>query len=512
VTLSAELTSTLQHWFDHNAPVSPSISYALFDRSGVLFHHGVGEFQLDGRAPALDTVYRIASMSKSFEVAAVLVLRERGLLSLDDRVSAHVPEFTDPVDACGVTQPVTIHMLMSNSSGLPEDNGWADHELGLSREDFLAVIAEGLSFADLPGAGYQYSNIGFWLLGVIVENVSGVEFAEFATSTILDPLGINSTHYDVADYPGGGDGDGVGAGIAHGFGTFDAGATWFDRPFVGTGIGGCAASMFSTVGDIARWSGWLSSAFDPTNADDAVLSRASRRLMQRVHTFQPSSADHPAERQLEGSGYGLGLVIENDVRFGAIAHHSGGLPGWSSNMRWHLASGLGVVVFANTNGVRPSIAAAAMLRAALEDADAPAREITLLPSTVSAALAIEAAIVGTGDITDADTPFSPNLLSDVPADERARRLTKALAEVGGLVDVGAIGAIGAIPPLEQRLAWCVSAAQLTFTLPGRDGELEVRFEMTPTLPAMVQRLDIEKRADLTPLSPTVRHYRPLIAR
>jgi CubicO group peptidase (beta-lactamase class C family) len=501
VTPSAALLSTLRHWFDDDAPVSPSISYALFDRSGVLFHHGVGEFQLDGRAPALDTVYRIASMSKSFEAAAVLVLRDRGLLSLDDLVSAHVPEFTDPVDAFGVTQPVTIHMLMSNSSGLPEDNGWADHELGLSRKDFLAVIAEGLSFADLPGVGYQYSNIGFWLLGVIVENVSGEGFAQFATSTILTPLGITFTRYDVKDYPA----DGVGAGIAHGFGTFDKGATWFDRPFVGTGIGGCAASMFSTVSDIARWSGWLSSAFDPQNSDDAVLSRASRRLMQRVHTFQPSSADHPAERQLEGSGYGLGLVIDNDVRFGAIAHHSGGLPGWSSNMRWHLASGVGVVVFANTNGVRPGIAATAMLRAALDELDAPAREITLLPSTVSAARAIEAAIVGTGDVTDAHTPFSPNLLSDVPADERASRLAKALTEVGGLVDVEDI------PPLEDRLAWCVSAAQLAFTLPGRDGELEVRFEMTPTRPAMVQRLDVEKRAAVAALPATVRHYRPVVA-
>ncbi|QYF72800.1 serine hydrolase [Cryobacterium sp. PAMC25264] len=501
MTPSAELLFSLEHWFDHDAPVSPSISYALFDRSGVLFHHGIGEFQFDGRAPALDTVYRIASMSKSFEVAAVLALRDRGLLRLDDLVSAHVPQFTDPVDASGVPLPVTLHMLMSNCSGLPEDNGWADHELGLSRADFLAVIAAGLRFADLPGVGYQYSNIGFWLLGVVVENVSGQNFAEFATASLLDPLGLSATRYDIAHYPE----HGVGAGIAQGFGTFDDGTTWFDRPVVGTGIGGCAASLFSTVSDIARWSGWLSSAFDPDNSDDTVLSRASRRLMQRVHTFHPSSTDHPAERTLEGSGYGLGLAIDHDVRFGAIAQHSGGLPGWSSNMRWHLASGLGVVVFANTNGVRPGIAAAAMLRAALADQDAPARETVLLPSTVAAAVAIDAAIVGAGDVTAIDAQLSPNLLSDVPAEERATRLVKALAEVGGLADARSI------PPLADRLAWCVSAAQLTFTIPGREGELECRFEMTPTQPALVQRLDIEKRPAVTALSPTVRHYRPLIA-
>lgn len=389
---------------------------------------------------------------------------------------------------------------MSNSSELPEDNGWADHQLGLSREDFLTIVAKGLTFTDLPGAGYQYSNIGFWLLGVIIENVSGQDFAEFATSTLLEPLGLTSTRYDLAHYPD----DGVGSGIAHGFGTFDDGATWFGHPFVSTGIGGCAASMFSTLPDIARWGGWLSSAFDTDNTDDAVLSRASRREMQRIHTFQPSPRDSPIEQYLEGSGYGLGLVIENDVRFGAIAHHCGGLPGWSSNMRWHIASGVGVVVLANTNGVRPSIAATAMLREALHELDAPAREITLLPSTVSAALAIETAILGTGELTDAAVPFSPNLLSDIPAKERNLRLAKAIADVGGLPDTATL------PPLADRLAWCVSAAQLTFTIPGRDSELECRFEMTPTLPAMVQRLDVEIHNPVTPLSPVVRHYRPRI--
>jgi CubicO group peptidase (beta-lactamase class C family) len=500
VTLSAELVGTFERWFDDHPSVSPSIDYAVFDRSGILFQHGVGEFRLDGRAPGLDTVYRIASMSKSFEVAAALVLRDRGLLRLEDPVSLHVPEFVDPVDAAGVAVPVTIQMLMSNSSGLPEDNGWADHELGLGREDFLAVVAEGLVFADLPGVGYQYSNIGFWLLGVVVENVSGQGFAEFATSAILDPLGLTSTRYDVTHYPE----DGVGAGIARGFSSFDRGETWFERPVVGTGIGGCAASMFSTLTDIARWSGWLSSAFDPADSDDAVLSRASRRLMQRIHTAQPSSTDRPAEQQLDGTGYGLGLVVENDVRFGAIAQHSGGLPGWSSNMRWHLATGLGLVVFANTDGVKPGNAATAMLRAALEELDAPAREITLLPSTVTAALAIDAMIAGSGDITNAGVPLSPNLLSDVPADVRGPRLARAVAEVGGLADVATRA------PLGERLAWCVSAAQLAFTIPGREGELECRFEMTPTLPALVQRLDIERRKPVTALSPVVRHYRPRI--
>lgn len=494
--LPDDLVATLDHWFDATDLVTPSISFALFDRSGVLYHRGVGEYRLDGRPPALDTVYRIASMSKSFETALLLVLEERGLLSLDDRVSAHVPEFAEPVDAWGTPIPVTLRMLASNGSGLPEDNGWADHELGLTRDGFLEVVSRGLVFADRPGDGYQYSNIGFWLLGVVVENVTGRGFAEFATETLLEPLGLADTRYDAADYAV----DGVGAGIAPGFGTFDDGATWFDRPYVGTGIGGCAASMFSTVSDIARWSGWLSSAFDPGNADDSVLSRAARRSMQRIHTSTPSPSERSAEPQLEGIGYGLGLFVENDVRFGLLAQHSGGLPGFSSNMRWHLESGLGVVVFANTNGVKPGIAATALLRAALERLDTPARVIDVWPQTLAAAAAIDEALVGSGDVARAATRLSANLLSDVPAEVRAARLAKSVADVGGLAATRA--------PLAERLAFSVSAAHLAWTVPGVTGELECRIELTPTTPALVQRIEVEVRAPITPRSPVTRRYRP----
>ncbi|QHC58917.1 serine hydrolase domain-containing protein [Rathayibacter sp. VKM Ac-2760] len=502
--MTPELLDRFAHGFDEGAPVAPSLSWALFDRDGLIARHGRGEHRLDGATPAAGTVHRIASMSKSFEAAAVLILRDRGLLGLDDLVSAHVPEFADPVDRSGRTLPVTLRMLLSNCSGLPEDNGWADHVMAMPRAEFLALIARGLTFTERPGEVYQYSNIGFWLLGVIVENVTGEDFVAFATRSLLEPLGLSSTRYDVGAYPEGID-------LARGFSSFDEGATWTTRPYTGAGVGACAASMFSAVGDIARWSAWLSSAFegaDGSDADDAVLSRASRREMQRGWTPVPALSARAEEPTLDGSAYGFGLVIEQDVRFGAIAHHSGGLPGWSSNMRWHLESGLGVVVFATTNGAKLAAAAAGLLRAALEDAAPPARTITLHPSTLAAAEAVEAAIVGEGDLSRAEELsggglFSPNLLSDVPADVRARRLAAVLKEVGGLADDATA------KPLRERLLWSASAAQVAFSLPGRDGELEVRLEMTPTIPALLQRLDVVKR-EAVAAPPVVRSYRPTL--
>lgn len=495
-TPSPELVHALEHWFDEDAPVAPSVSFALFDRAGILLHRSLGEHSLDGRPPALDTVYRIASMSKSVEAAAVLVLRDRGLLSLEDPVSAHVAEFTDPVGST-----VTLRMLLSNRSGLPEDNAWADHVIGMGREEFLALVARGLAFTERPGEVYQYSNVGFWLLGIMVENVSGQRFEDFARSELLEPLGLTATRYDVSDYAD----DGVGAGLAQGFSTYDDGATWVRRAFVGSGVGSCAASLFSTLPDIARWSAWLSSAFDGTVADpdDDVLSRSSRREMQTGSTLLPSLRERSPEVTIETAAYGLGLVVEHDARFGPIAHHSGGLPGWSSNMRWHLASGVGVAVFANANGVKAGPVAAALLRRALEDAEAPAREIPLLASTVSAAEAVESAIVA-GDLLEAEHLFSPNLLSDVPADVRADRLSTSVAAVGGLTERSGWA------PLSSRLLWSASAAHVAFALPGADGDLECRIEATPTVPAMIQRLDIAQREPATGREPVARHYRPTV--
>jgi hypothetical protein len=164
-----------------------------------------------------------------------------------------------------------------------------------------------------------------------------------------------------------------------------------------------------------------------------------------------------------------------------------------------------VVIFSNTNGVRPAIPAAGMLRAILEDLDLPARDVALWPETVAAAAAFDSAIIGSGAINDAAaiTLFSPNLLSDVPADVRDTRLAKVIAEIGGLLPAADL------PPLVDRLAWTISAAHVAFTIPGVTGSLLCRIEMTPTTPSMVQRLDIDKTEPLTRLSPVTRHYRPL---
>jgi CubicO group peptidase (beta-lactamase class C family) len=500
LVLSAAARDQLSRWFDGKDIVSPSINYAVFDRTGVIFHHGIGEFQRDGRPPELDTIYRICSLSKSFCAAAILVLRDRGQLSLSDPVSKYIPEFQTYRDSQGCEIPVSLGMLMSNSSGLPEDNAWADYHLGMTRGDLLETLRTGLNFSDYPDAGFQYSNIGFAVLGLIAEDVSGKPFKSFATETFLGPLALTGTRFDAADYPNNGEG---GAGIAYGFDSFDEGETWIHRPFAKTGAFACAGSMYSTLPDIARWSGWLSSGFVPNNSDDAILSRASRRLMQR--SFTPHHlVDRALRPELDNVGYGLGLVVEHDKRFGVCVQHPGGLPGFSTNMRWHCSSGIGVAIFANTSGLSPAVWSAEILRLVLTELDVPAKVVPLWPATLAAARAVEGVVCGSGDFTDIQALYSHNLLSDVPADVRGSRVADAINEVGGLVP------ILDIPPLTSRLAWAASAAHLCWTIPGNCGDLYCSMELTEVEPSTIQRLEITAGKDVGHCPSLItRHYRPI---
>jgi CubicO group peptidase (beta-lactamase class C family) len=472
--LSERLQGELATWFEgrQGDHAFPSVVFGVFDRDGLLFSHGQGRFDESGRTPTAHTVYRICSMTKSFCMAALLRLQEQGRLALADPVNLYVPEMPSFVDGDRVVAP-TVEMLMSNSSGLPEDNRWADHQLDMTREDLLDVLRSGLRYSFPPGEEYQYSNIGFAVLGLVVERVAGQEFEPFVQRELLDPLGLAATGFDPAA---------LGAadhGAAVGLTSFDDGASWVDRPLKPLGAFSAAGSLFSTVSDIARWSAWLSSAFDRDLGADDVLSAAARRRMQRIHT--PKAPDDPDVPRTTNVGYGLGLTIEHDVRFGAIAQHSGGMPGFTSNMRWHCSSGLGVVVMANTDGMPADRWTSDILRLVLDELQPPARVIRTWPETFEAAATIDAALLA-GRLPDIDGTYAANVLSDVPLDVRERRRADAVSAVGGITSPQ--------PSLESRLDGARSPADLAWHVDGGDGRLTCRIELTATLPPLVQRLEI----------------------
>ena len=148
-----------------------------------------------------DTIFRIASMSKSFTALAVMLLRDDGALSLDDPVELHVTEMQGMPLATRDSGPVTIRQLLTHTAGFPEDNPWGDRQLAVDHDEFSGWLAAGIPFSTAPGAAYEYSNTGFAILGRVVANVSGMQFAEFVQQRILDPLQMSSTFWDPEEVP-----------------------------------------------------------------------------------------------------------------------------------------------------------------------------------------------------------------------------------------------------------------------------------------------------------------------
>ena len=137
-----------------------------------------------------DTVFRIASMTKSFTAVAILKLRDEGRLSLDDPAERYVPELKDLRYPTTDSPRITIRHLLSHSEGFPEDNPWGDQQLAKSDEDLSRMLRAGIPFSNPPGLAYEYSNYGFAILGRIVSRVSGKPYDEYVTTNILQPLGM----------------------------------------------------------------------------------------------------------------------------------------------------------------------------------------------------------------------------------------------------------------------------------------------------------------------------------
>jgi CubicO group peptidase (beta-lactamase class C family) len=458
--------------------MAPSAIAAVAHRGRVIAIETHGEPRRDGSPTTGDTVFRIASMSKSFLAAAALSLRDEGLLDLHAPAARYVPELA-AARFDGRAVEMTLDDLLSNRGGLAEDNPWGDDNLGMPRDELAAIVADGLTLSSAPGVEYQYSNLGISMLGRAIEAVTGREVDDVVRERVIDPLGLTATRSEASLYPEGHD-------LAAGFRTFDEGETFVPEPYVGSGALACIGSLFSTASDIAVWMHFLGSAFEQGSDDGAfgaVLSAASRRELQTARTLIPASAGRFADRRLDGAGYGYGLVVEHDRRFGRIVQHAGGLPGFSSYMRWHTATGLGVVVFGNTDEFGAGRIATGVLADLLTRVDAPSGIIRPWPATVDAARRLDELVRARQPLSAASSLLARNVLTDVPGAVRQRRLRAALDEVGEPVtDAG---------PLEARITGSSEPSSLRWTVPCARGALVCDVHLVGLRHPMVQTFSVQ---------------------
>jgi CubicO group peptidase (beta-lactamase class C family) len=429
----------------------PGLVYGIV-RDGSLVHAaGLGERSLGGAVPDADTVFRIASMSKSFTAAAILLLRDEGRLALDDLASRYVPEMA------GWEFGPSIRNLLTMTAGFPTDDPWGDRQQGLPLDEFGAFLAEGVSFVRAPGIEFEYSNLGYAILGRIISTVSGQPYKDFIGERLMLPLGMNRSGYEAASVTSA-------EGLALGYRRGPAG--WEEVPIEPYGAFAPMGGVFTTISDLARW---VAGLLDCRDGDGHPLSAASRREMQLPQV--PTLWDRPAAFPDDGhvTCYGFGLSIDDDPVLGRVIGHGGGYPGFGSYMRWHPATGTGVIAFGNSTYARMQSLTARLLGTIVRERPA----IAPWPATVAARDAVTS-LLGSWDDAAADRLFTPNVAWDSPYAERRAALDRIKARIGDFADDKAYQPQF---PTPARCRW---------RLTGEHGTVQVQIMLTPERSPRVQ--------------------------
>jgi len=449
----------------------PGLAYGIV-RGGELVHAaGFGEAVLGGPVPDADTVFRIASMTKSFTASAVLLLRDEGRLRLDDPASAYVPALLDWAAATPGGARITIRQLLTMTSGLPTDDPWGDRQQGLPLDEFAKFLADGVAFAWPPGTRFEYSNLGYAILGLIVTAVSGAPYKDFVRDRLMNPLGMTRSGYE----PEAGDPN-----LALGYRRASSG--WVEVPFDPYGAFAPMGGVYTCVRDLARWVAGFGAAFSAGDGDGHhPLAAASRREMQLPAV--PAGWDRPASFPPAGAvtSYGFGLSATDEPAIGRIIGHGGGYPGFGSYMRWHLATGTGVVALANSTYARMSVLTGQVLRAILrtDQGDGGASAAYPLapvavpwPQTLAARDAVTKLLTSWDD-AEADRLFSPNVALDAPYPERRAAIARVRERIGEF-------------RAADRAAEHDTPAHCRWWLAGEHGSVQVEILLTPERPPLVQ--------------------------
>lgn len=451
----------------------PGLAWGVV-RDGVLVHSsGMGTTRAgEERVPEADSIFRIASMTKSFTATTVLLLRDEGRLRLDDPVAQHVPELAAWRPLTGDAAPITIRGLLTMSAGLPTDDPWGDRQQGLPLDEFARLLAAGPTLAWPNGVTFDYSNLGYGILGRVITSAAGAEYRDVVRTRILEPLGMTSTGYDAADLDE--------ARLAHGY--LRRGDELLREGTDGYGALASMGGLFSTVRDLSRWVAGFLDAFPARDGDEGShpLRRASRREMQQVHRMYPAELDaHAPDAGPTGwaGGYGFGLTISSRTGLGTFVGHSGGYPGFGSNMTWHPASGLGVIALSNHRygGVTGTVgnALAELVRAEL----VPARRVRPMPATERLAADLES-LLGTWDDALAGRVFAMNVELDEPLALRRAAAERLAAQHGPFV------------PDPERPARSAAPSDRTWWLRGRDGWVKASLLISPEPSPRIQAYDL----------------------
>ncbi|MCX7016749.1 MAG: serine hydrolase, partial [Candidatus Sumerlaeota bacterium] len=305
-----------------------------------------------------------ASVTKNFTATLFVQMVERGILSLDDKLSARLPEFAQHAQDPGRANEITLWQILTHTAGLakePDSDAAKTGPVDQWESKAISAIPR-VRFLWPPGERYHYSNIGYGLLGLAMAHAAGRPFTTLLKESILDPLGMKETFFIVPEAAKGR--------VAAGYTVKRGGTVDAERPareHSGRGYKIPNGGLYSTAGDVARY---VSAHLGCGAAD--LVSPAHRSLMQTVHA-----------RWDRNTGYGLGFRIDiardhagdNAGIRAYVVGHAGGLEGYTCGMFFEPEAKIGVILLSNCRPVMGHLMREEAIRLAKElaVADRPSR-------------------------------------------------------------------------------------------------------------------------------------------
>lgn len=278
-------------------------SVLVADGGLVIYKKGFGMANMEWGIPNQpDTKFRLGSITKQFTATLILQLVEQGKIKLDGKLVDYLPDYRKDTGA-----KVTIHNLLSHTSGIPNYTASPGFFANVSRNPFsVADFVKKYASNDLefePGTKFNYSNSGYFLLGAIIEKVTGKPFDQVLRENIFDPLGMKNSGYDLHRT--------ILAKRATGYSRTPAG--YETAAYLDMSIPYAAGSLYSTVEDLFLW--------DQALYGEKLLSAKSKELM-----FKPNLSD-----------YGYGFVMTKATLGPSkiavpVIQHSGGINGFSTRI------------------------------------------------------------------------------------------------------------------------------------------------------------------------------------
>ncbi len=296
-------------------PDEPGVAYIVTQRERVLLSGGVGLADLQSKETITDdTLFRIASLTKQVTSAAILLLEQRGQLRLNDDITRYLPDF--PAKGRGIT----IEHLLTHTAGLGRNPAHTTQRRTqpVEMKRLMSLIAE-QPFLSEPGERFRYSNMGYNLLGRIIEVVSGQSYGDFVEQQLLIPVGLSSIGY--ADTP-------ITQGMAQGYYKTRRGTFTPDRDIVDVSWAYAAGGLMSSVKAFARWHHALVSG---RVVDAEVFDRMSQRFQLNNGHFSRY-------------GYGLNNIVIHGQK---AVIHQGGTPGYRTSAVYFPEGEYTIIVFSN---------------------------------------------------------------------------------------------------------------------------------------------------------------------